>query len=150
MKAAPSRELCPRFHFAVELIGRRWTGAILFVLEQGPARYSDLRAAIQGITDPMLAERLRELEREGIVERHVLAGAPVGVEYGLTAKGRAMETVLQAVGEWSQAWVPAAKASGASSARRRKTPRSKAPLRAVSARPSAAARPARGTRPPRG
>ena len=105
----PPRELCPRFHFAVELIGRRWTGAVLYVLEQGPARFMDLRASIEGITDPMLSERLRELETEAIVVRTVLPGAPVGVEYALTEKGRALGKVLQAIGEWGHDWLPVSK-----------------------------------------
>jgi len=100
-------ELCPRFHYAVELIGRRWTGAILFLLEQAPARFCDLRAAVPGITDPMLAERLRELEREGVVERALRPGPPARVQYALTAKGRALGGVLRAVARWSHAWLPA-------------------------------------------
>jgi DNA-binding HxlR family transcriptional regulator len=118
-----TRGLCPRFHFAVELIGRRWTGAILFVLQQGPTRYCDLRTAIEGITDPMLSERLRELEREGIVTRAVLPGTPVGVEYALSPKGKALGKVLKAIGQWSHEWLPSGDADGAPSASRRKTPR---------------------------
>ena len=77
--------LCARFHRASELIGRRWTGAILFVLLQSPrCRFATLRAAVPDITDRMLSERLQELEHEGIVERTVIPDTPVRVEYGLT------------------------------------------------------------------
>ena len=120
MKRGEHKDLCPRFHFAVELIGRRWTGAILFVLEQGPERFSGLGAAIEGITDPMLAARLRELDREGIVERTVLPGAPVGVKYSLTPKGRALGKVLRAIGAWSHAWVPEQERESRTVARRGK------------------------------
>ena len=101
--------LCPRFHHAVELIGRRWTGAILFLLLCGPTRFTDLREAIPGITDPMLTARLRELESEGVVERSVLPGAPVRVQYALTAKGLALSEVMGAIGDWSHRWVHAAR-----------------------------------------
>ena len=74
-------ELCARFHRASELIGRRWTGAIIFVLMASRCRFATLRAAIPDITDRMLSERLSELEHEGIVERTVVPETPVRVEY---------------------------------------------------------------------
>src|SRR5262244_3271129 len=81
-------ELCPRFHRASELIGRRWTGAIIYVLLRSRCRFAMLREAIPDITDRMLSERLQELEQEGIVERSVVPATPVRVEYALTKKGR--------------------------------------------------------------
>ena len=78
------RQLCHRFHRAVELVGRRWNGAIIFLLLQDRARFAQLRAAIPGITDRMLAERLHELEAEGVIVRTVLPDPPVRVEYALT------------------------------------------------------------------
>lgn len=96
--------LCPHFHRAVELIGRRWTGAIVFVLLEGRCRYSDIRAAIPDMTDRMLSERLRELEQEEIVERAVVPEWPVRVEYALTAKGRALARAVEAIGEWGRDW----------------------------------------------
>ena len=65
---------CARFHRASELIGRRWTGAIIFVLLKSRCRFATLRDAIPDITDRMLSERLQELEQEGIVERTVHSG----------------------------------------------------------------------------
>lgn len=97
--------LCPRYHRAVELIGRRWTGAIVYVLLAGRARFSELRAAIPDITDRMLSERLRELEREGVVEREVVPEAPVRVEYFLTGKGRALAAAVDAIGRWAHEWM---------------------------------------------
>src|SRR5947209_14680371 len=83
-------DLCPRFHRASELIGRRWTGAIIFVLLEARCRFATIAAAVPDITDRMLSERLQELEQEGIVERTVVPETPVRVEYALTKKGRAL------------------------------------------------------------
>jgi DNA-binding HxlR family transcriptional regulator len=98
-------ELCGRFHEASELIGRRWTGAILFVMLRSRCRFATLRDAIPGITDRMLTERLQELEREGIVERRVLPKPPIRVEYSLTRKGRALGKVVRAITDWAHTWI---------------------------------------------
>jgi len=97
--------LCVRFHAAVELIGRRWSGAVLHILMRSPARYAEIRDSIPDITDRMLSERLRELEDEGIVSRKVIPEIPIRVEYSLTAKGRALEPALAALGKWAEKWV---------------------------------------------
>jgi DNA-binding HxlR family transcriptional regulator len=99
--------LCPHFHCAIELIGRRWTGAIIFVLLQRPARFAGIRAAIPDITDRMLSERLRELEQEGIVDRVARPEAQPRVEYALTEKGHALARAVGAIAAWSHEWVPA-------------------------------------------
>src|SRR3989337_2055959 len=98
-------QLCARFHRAVELIGGRWTGAVIQLLFTGRMRFAQLRAAIPDISDRMLSERLRELETEGIVERIVIPDTPVRVEYELTEKGRALEQALGAVGKWAEKWI---------------------------------------------
>jgi len=98
---------CSRFHQAVELIGARWSGAIIRVLTGGPVRYSALRDAIPDISDRMLSERLRELEAEGVVTRVVLPDPPIGVEYALTEKGHALGPALDAIAKWAHDWVPA-------------------------------------------
>ena len=100
-----SRQLCHRFHRAVELVGRRWNGAIIFLLLQDRARFAQLRAAIPGITDRMLAERLHELEAEEVISRTVLPETPVRVEYALTRKGRALAGALGAIGQWAEKWI---------------------------------------------
>jgi DNA-binding HxlR family transcriptional regulator len=97
--------LCISYHHAVELIGRRWTGAILHVMRDGAERFSDIAAAIPGLTDRMLSERLKELEAEGIVERRVTPVTPVRIGYHLTPKGHALEPVLDAIATWAHAWV---------------------------------------------
>jgi DNA-binding HxlR family transcriptional regulator len=98
-------QLCARFHRAVELIGGRWTGAVIQLLFPGRMRFAQLRAAIPDISDRMLSERLRELETEQIIERIVIPETPVRVEYELTEKGRALEHALGAVGKWAEKWV---------------------------------------------
>src|SRR5512140_3946919 len=97
--------LCSRFHRAIELIGRRWTGAIVFLLLRSRCRYATLRDAIPDITDRMLSERLQELEDEGIVERTVVPETPVRVEYALTKKGRALAAAIDAMAAWAERWV---------------------------------------------
>jgi DNA-binding HxlR family transcriptional regulator len=96
--------LCGRFHAAVELVGRRWTGAVIQILLDGRRRYAELRDAIPEISDRMLSERLRELESEGIVARLVIPETPVRVEYELTEKGRALERALAEIGRWAERW----------------------------------------------
>jgi DNA-binding HxlR family transcriptional regulator len=100
----PDLALCSRFHRAIELIGRRWTGAIVFVLLRARCRYATLRYAIPDITDRMLSERLQELEQEGIVARTVVPETPVRVEYALTRKGRALAAAIDAMAAWAERW----------------------------------------------
>lgn len=99
-------ELCPRFHRASELIGRRWTGAIIYVLLRSRCRFAMLREAIPDITDRMLSERLQELEQEGIVARTVVPDTPVRVEYELTKKGRSLASAIDAIADWAEKWIP--------------------------------------------
>ena len=96
---------CVFYHRAVELIGKRWSGAILSVLMQGPLHFSEIRRLVPDISDRLLSERLKELEAEGIVERRVLDGSPVRVEYELTAKGHALEPAIRALKEWGREWL---------------------------------------------
>jgi DNA-binding HxlR family transcriptional regulator len=107
-------QFCPRYHHAIELIGRRWTGVILRVLLHGATRFSDVANAVPDLSDKMLAERLRELEAEGIVTRTVIPEAPVRVEYRLTDKGRALEGAVAALTSWAEAWLPAGAAAAES------------------------------------
>lgn len=99
--------ICPKFHKAIELVGSRWTGAVLQVLMTGPSRFSTIRSAVGTISDRMLSERLRALEREAIVSRTVLPDPPVRVEYALTEKGHELHTTLTAVARWADRWVAA-------------------------------------------
>ena len=115
-----ANQVCGRFHEAVELIGARWTGAIIQVLMQGRTRYADLRSAVPEISDRMLSERLRALEHAQIVIRHVSPEPPVRVDYELTDKGRALEPSLKAIGAWAEQWVSVPARSEAARVRSRK------------------------------
>ena len=90
---------CPRFHHAVELVGRRWTGAILRAMFAGRVRFTDLATCIPGLSD-----RLKELEGEGVVERLVFPETPVRIEYHLTEKGRALEPSVTELSTWAETW----------------------------------------------
>jgi DNA-binding HxlR family transcriptional regulator len=103
--AAHAPALCARFHHASELIGRRWTGAIIFVLLQKTCRFAVLRDAIPDITDRMLSERLQELEDEGLVERTVVPETPVRVEYSLTKKGKALADAIGSIANWAEKYI---------------------------------------------
>lgn len=99
---------CAHYHRAVELIGKRWTGAILFVLlENGPMRFSEIGHSIPDLSDRLLSERMKELEAEGIVRRTVGDGSPVKVEYALTGKGEGLEPAVRALKVWARAHVVA-------------------------------------------
>jgi DNA-binding HxlR family transcriptional regulator len=102
-----SSRVCSRFHRAVELIGGRWTGAIIQTLLQGPTRYAFIKAAIPDITDRMLSERLRTLEGEDVLIRRVVPESPVRVEYELTEKGRSLDAALREIAGWAERWIPA-------------------------------------------
>jgi DNA-binding HxlR family transcriptional regulator len=95
---------CGKYHSAVELIGKRWTGAILFVLMDGPLRFTEIKVLVPDLSDRLLSERLKELESVEIVERRVEQRA-TRVEYGLTAKGAALEPVVRSLKGWARSWL---------------------------------------------
>ncbi len=101
----PPQHICPRYEYAVQLLGKRWTGLLLFALMDGPRRFCELTATVEGLSDRVLSDRLRELEVEGIIERVVYPRIPVRVEYQLTDKGRALKPVFEAVQDWATQWV---------------------------------------------
>ena len=99
---------CPYFHEAAELIGRRWTGAILRALLHDLSHFNEIKNAIPSLSPRMLSERLKELEAEGIIRRDVIPTMPVRTEYRLTEKGRQLAPVLDAIEAWAYTWtVPA-------------------------------------------
>ncbi|HEY7974968.1 MAG TPA: helix-turn-helix domain-containing protein [Ktedonobacterales bacterium] len=101
-----SEHICARYQQALNLLSRRWVGLIVRVLLDGSLRFNELASKLQVVADRVLAERLRELEAEGIVTRAVHVGSPVRVEYGLTEKGLALAPVLDAIEAWSHEWIP--------------------------------------------
>lgn len=96
--------VCPLFHAAIELIGKRWTGAIISALTEGPLRFGELARAVPGLSDRLLSQRLRELEEEGLVEREVEAGTPVRVSYSLTQKGAELRPAIGELKQWAKRW----------------------------------------------
>jgi DNA-binding HxlR family transcriptional regulator len=114
--AAPA--CCPHYHRAVELIGRRWTGAILEILTQGGSlRFSQIAAAVADLSDRMLSDRLKELEAYGLVRRTVIPGPPVRVEYALTHKGEELGPALAELKRWARLWLVTGSFEGTGPAR---------------------------------
>jgi DNA-binding HxlR family transcriptional regulator len=103
---AGSPSCCPRLHEAVELVGKRWTGAILAVMLQGgPMRFSAIAQAVPALSDRLLSERMKELEARGIVERRVGGASPSRVEYELTPMGRDLAPALDELETWAHRWL---------------------------------------------
>ena len=101
---AKPKQVCPHFHSAVELIGRRWAGAILYALTNGPLHFAELKDAVPGMSDRLLSCRLKELEKAGLVQREVQPGTRVRVSYELTAKGQSLEPVMGELRDWARRW----------------------------------------------
>ncbi|TCS77846.1 winged helix-turn-helix transcriptional regulator [Tepidibacillus fermentans] len=97
--------LCPKFEYAFELLGKRWTGLIIRVLLHGPKRFKDISEVIPNMSDKMLVDRLKQLEEAGIIVRKVYPETPVRIEYELTEKGVALTPVMDAVQQWADSWV---------------------------------------------
>jgi DNA-binding HxlR family transcriptional regulator len=97
-------EVCPHFHAAIELIGKRWTGAIVCALTDRPMRFNELGKAVPGLSDRLLSQRLRELEHQGLVQRQVEAGTPVHVTYSLTEPGLDLGPSISELKAWARRW----------------------------------------------
>ncbi len=96
---------CPYFQEAVELIGRRWCGAVARELLARPRRFSELERAIPDISPRLLTQRLRELEAAGLVRRLVEPGPPVQVRYELTERGLDLGAVVAEIERWAHRWL---------------------------------------------
>ena len=107
IRAADDRPTCcPAFHEAVELVGKRWTGAIVAVLlEGGTMRFSEIAQAVPQLSDRLLSERMKELEARGVVERRVTHSTPARVEYELTEMGRDLAPAVGALTTWGRRWL---------------------------------------------
>jgi len=110
VESAPSEaerhavRVSPDFHRAVELIGKRWAGAIIWALAERPHYFAELSQSVPGLSDRLLSCRLRELEHEGLVERSVHAGTPPRVSYALTKKGKELRPAIDELGAWARRW----------------------------------------------
>lgn len=100
---------CPRYHEAIEFLGKRWTGAIVRVLmSRSPLRFSEIAQAVPQLSDRLLSERMKELEARGLVARRVSPpppATPTRVEYALTEMGRELEPALAALEAWARHWL---------------------------------------------
>lgn len=94
----PTRQMLDR-------IGDKWTVLVVQVLDQGPMRFNGLKRRIGGVSQKMLAQTLRHLERDGLVSRHVFATTPVTVEYALTPLGRTLVGALTPLIVWSEGMI---------------------------------------------
>lgn len=103
MKLSP---FCPRYHHAVEIIGRRWTGAIVRAILAGATRFTEITTTVPNLSDRLCSERLKELEAEGLVTRTVIPETPVRVEYHFTDKGAALADAVVALATWAETWIP--------------------------------------------
>ncbi len=101
---AKPRQVCRHYHGAVELIGRRWAGAILYALTDGPLHFAEIKDAVPGMSDRLLSCRLKELEKAGLVQREVQPGNRVRVSYELTSKGHSLEPVMAELRDWARQW----------------------------------------------
>jgi DNA-binding HxlR family transcriptional regulator len=90
---------------AAAIIGAKWTALLVHDLSEGPRRFSELEHSCSGISPRTLAERLRELEAEGLVERRSYAESPPRVEYRLTGKGEALLPVIDAMRRFGHDWL---------------------------------------------
>ena len=97
-------EVCPHFHAAIELIGKRWSGAIIWALSDGPLRFAELKRSIPGLSDRLLSQRLRELEDAGLMAREVENDPQVKVTYSLTEMGEGLRPAVLALREWACRW----------------------------------------------
>jgi DNA-binding HxlR family transcriptional regulator len=97
-------EECRRFQSSVELIGKRWSSGILMAVARGATRFSDIIAAVPGLSDRLLSQRAKELELQGLLERQVIASTPVQVRYLLTSRGLDLMKSLQPLVAYGQRW----------------------------------------------
>lgn len=102
--AAPAAA-CRLFQHTVELIGRRWSGAILYEMFGGASRFSDIRDRVPGLSDRLLSERLRELEARGLLFREVIPEVPVQVRYTLTESAHELLPAIQMLVDWGHKWL---------------------------------------------
>lgn len=104
-RARESGPFSPAFLAAAELIGKRWTGAIVYALAHGHHRFGELEAVVPGLSGRMLSARLKELAHVGVVRRDVHPDTPPRVEYHLTAMGEELRPVFIALNRWSHRWM---------------------------------------------
>jgi DNA-binding HxlR family transcriptional regulator len=96
-----SRALCPKAELLFVLLSRKWTGLVLLGLGSGPKCFNELLRDTKGLSARVLSLRVKELEREGLVNRTVLDGSPVRVQYRLTGRGKSLCSILEVIAAWA-------------------------------------------------
>jgi DNA-binding HxlR family transcriptional regulator len=91
---------CDSVQITVKVVGGKWKPPILYLLGTGTMRFSQLKVAIDGITQKMLAQELRNMEKDGLISRKVYPVMPPKVEYSLTTYGKSLEPILKGMSEW--------------------------------------------------
>jgi len=100
-------ESCREFVDSVELVGKRWTAAIMLAAARGAQRFSELHHAVDGISARLLTVRLKELEDNELIERTVIPTTPVQVRYELTPRGKELLAGLMPLIRWHRRWATA-------------------------------------------
>lgn len=103
---SPSLAACPSFVAAMDIVGKRWNGIIVQAIAEGCNAFSEIARYTPGLSDTMLARRLRELEDQQLVLRSVTSGRPPAVHYSLTDAGAALAPVLDALTAWGEQYTP--------------------------------------------
>jgi DNA-binding HxlR family transcriptional regulator len=107
MRMAPHPDdgrICEHVQRAAELVARRWVPQVIYAMQVGPRRYTDLKTAIPQISDAVLSERLKELEAAEIVIRSVEPSTPVRIEYTLSPRGEELASALGELRVWAERW----------------------------------------------
>lgn len=102
-KIDSSQEMCPSLQ-ALDILKDKWSTKVLFLLQDGPLRYMQLRRQVGGSTQKMLTQTLRKLEKEGLVTRTVYPTSPPTVEYALTSLGEMLQAPLQELFQWARVY----------------------------------------------
>lgn len=97
--------ICPKFEQTFSILGKKWTGLIIDVLLDGPRRFKDLAQTIDGVSDRVLVERLKELENEDIITKEMDDSCDISSGYRLTEKGCALQNVMNEVQGWANDWI---------------------------------------------
>lgn len=98
-------DYCPYFDAATEVLGRRWAALVLRALVVGPARFGEISQRVPGVTDRMLARRLRELADSGFLEQVTESDGSARTSYRLTAKGASLAPLIVELNRWALEWV---------------------------------------------
>jgi len=97
-------EACQTFQRSFELVGKRWSASILLAMSRGATRFSEITEIVTGLSDRLLAQRIKELEQSGLVAREVIATTPVQIRYRLTERGADLMEAMQPISDWGHRW----------------------------------------------